>query len=205
MYFSWYPTYLKEGRGVADEQTVGALAGLVLAGGAVGSLLGGFLGDWLSRRTGNRSRSLQATGGGGLFLAGVFLFVSVWCDSPLAAASYTAVACFFANVQLAAWWAVVTDITGRHLGILFGMLNGAGLVGAFASQTLLGPFADWRKQQGFEGRDQWDPAFYLYAALLLFAASNWLWIDSRKHIEPAHAPPEPEAAGCSTAVMQEPP
>jgi MFS family permease len=204
MYFSWYPTYLKQGRGVAGEAAVGTLAGLVLAGGAVGSLLGGFLGDWLSRRTGNRSRSLRAIGAGGLFLSALFLASSLWCDSALAAAACTALACFCANVQLAGWWAVVTDITGRHLGTLFGMLNATGLVGAFASQTLLGPFADWRKSQGYLGRDQWDPAFYVYAGLLLVAANNWLWIDPGKHLEPAHDSPGPEAAGASTALVQEP-
>lgn len=205
MYFSWYPTYLKQGRGVDGEETVGMLAGLVLAGGAVGSLLGGFLGDWLSRRTGDRPRSLRSIGAGGLFFSAFFLASSLWCDSALAAASCTALACFCANVQLAAWWAVVTDITGRHLGTLFGMLNATGLVGAFASQTFLGPFADWRKSQGYLGRDQWDPAFYVYAALLLVAAHNWLWIDPGKHLEPAYAPSEPQAEGTSTAILQEPP
>src|SRR5262249_22728885 len=55
MYFSWYPTYLKQGFDVS-ERSAGWLAGEVLGAGAIGSLCGGFLGDWLSRLTGNRRR-----------------------------------------------------------------------------------------------------------------------------------------------------
>src|SRR6185369_1221971 len=54
LYFSWYPTYLISGRGV-DRLTSGWLASMVLAGGAIGATLGGFLSDALIRRTGNRN------------------------------------------------------------------------------------------------------------------------------------------------------
>jgi MFS family permease len=197
MYFSWYPTYLKQGFEVS-ERAAGWLAGEVLGAGAIGSLCGGFLGDWLSRLTGNRGRSLRMAGAGGLFLASVFLIAAVRSQAPQAAAFFTALACFCANVQLAAWWAVVTDITGKHLGTLFGLLNATGLLGALASQTLLGRFADWRKDLGYLGRDQWDPAFYLYAALLLLASIAWLGIDALRNVEPELP------AHLSTGIVQEP-
>lgn len=184
MYFGWYPTYLKQGRGV-PEQEAGWLTGLVLAGGAVGSLAGGFLGDWLRRLTGDRSWSLRLLGVCGMFCASVFLVAGIQFDSPALAAGLTAAACFSANVQLASWWAVVTEITGRHLGTLFGLMNAVGLVGAFASQTLLGAFADRRQELGYVGRDQWDPAFYLYALLLLAAAVAWWWVDADQEVEPS--------------------
>src|SRR5262245_9382338 len=48
MFFSWYPTYLKDGRGVTP-QLASYFASAVLAGGAAGSLLGGPITDLLVR------------------------------------------------------------------------------------------------------------------------------------------------------------
>ena len=44
---------------------------------------------------------------------------------------------------------------------------------------------------GFEGRDQWDPAFYVYAAILFVGALGWLWIDTTRPVEPPPPPAEP--------------
>src|SRR5262245_19731088 len=52
-YLTWLPTYLLRGRGF-DLSAVGWLAALPLIGIASGSLLGGLLADWLTRRHGPR-------------------------------------------------------------------------------------------------------------------------------------------------------
>ena len=61
MLFLWFPTYLKEGRGL-DEITSGRVGSLPYLFGATGVLLGGFLGDWLTARTGSRRLALGAWG-----------------------------------------------------------------------------------------------------------------------------------------------
>ena len=45
-----------------------------------------------------------------------------------------------------------------------------------------GAFADWRKDQGFEGRDQWDPAFYLCVATLFLAGMLWQFVRQRNAV-----------------------
>ena len=62
-------------------------------------------------------------------------------------------------------------------------MNGLGVVGAISSQMLFGVLADWRKAQGYVGRDQWDPAFYVVAAVLLMAGLCWLFVDSSRAID----------------------
>jgi len=47
LYFFWYPTYLKKARGCEDVEA-GWLSSLVLAGGAIGCMSGGFVIDWLT-------------------------------------------------------------------------------------------------------------------------------------------------------------
>jgi hypothetical protein len=70
-------------------------------------------------------------------------------------------------------------VSGKHTGALFGLLNGVGVIGAMGSQGFFGAFADWRKSLGYEGREQWDPAFYASIGLLLTAAVLWQFIRQR--------------------------
>ena len=37
-----------------------------------------------------------------------------------------------ALATLSAWWGVVSDVSGRHLGALFGLMNSLGGVGAIS-------------------------------------------------------------------------
>jgi hypothetical protein len=67
-------------------------------------------------------------------------------------------------------------VCGKHTGTIFGLLNGMGVIGAMSSQYFFGWFSDWRKSLGFESRAQWDPAFYVAAALLLACAILWQFV-----------------------------
>jgi sugar phosphate permease len=179
MYMTWYPTYLQDGRGVPSEESRW-LAGLVLGGGAVGSTLGGLASDWLLRRTGERRWSRRVIGCGALTLAAAALLIGVQCDSPVDAALWTSLACLSAQLQIASWWGVIGDISGKHLGALFGLMNSLGVPGAFASQVFLGHLTDWLGARGYTGRAQWDPAFYAIAWVLLLGAGCWLVVDATK-------------------------
>jgi MFS family permease len=181
LYYSWYPKYLVAARGLSDAGA-SQLTSLVLAGGAIGCLLGGYLGDWLVRRTGERRWTRSLLGSSGLALAAGALLTSLHYDAPLAAAGCTAVASLTASVSLTTWWAVVTAVSGRHLGALFGLLNSLGVPGAFASQVFFGWMSDRMHALGFAGRGQYDPAFYVYGGVLLLGAVGWLFIDTRKSL-----------------------
>jgi sugar phosphate permease len=191
MYFTWYPRYLQDARQV-EPVTSGWLAGMVLAGGAVGGVLGGLLGDWLFRLLGYSYTSRRWIGGVGLVVAANALWVGASCDNPVAAASWTALANLSANVQLAAWWAVVTDISGRHIGVMFGLMNSLGVPGAFVSPIFLGYLTDHLARRGYEGRARWDPAFAVYAVILLIGAACWVFVDpSKKLADPSAHPADP--------------
>jgi ACS family glucarate transporter-like MFS transporter len=89
----------------------------------------------------------------------------------------------FAVSTLAAWWGAVTDLSGRHLGAMFGLMNSLGGLGAIASQLFVGPYTHWMETRGHTGRDQWDSIFYVYAGLLFLGACGWLYIDSSRSID----------------------
>jgi MFS family permease len=193
LYFSWYPTYLEKGRGVGPI-TSGWLSSLVLAGGAIGGILGGFLSDALIHATGDRRASRRGLGCLALASGGALLLVGLHIDDPLVAAAWTALSMLSVNMTLASWWGAVADISGRHVGALFGLMNSLGGIGAIASQLFMGRFADWMGDLGFHGRAQWDPAFYVYAGILFLGAFGWLFVDTTRAVVPAAD--EPHAVPC---------
>ena len=190
MIMAWYPTYLEQGRGV-DEITAGWLASLVLGGGAVGCYFGGYLSGWAVRISGERRRSRRLIGIGTLTAGGVLLAASPHFESPVATSVCAALAFACAQAQQGNWWATVTDISGKHLGAMFGLMNSLGGIGAIASPIFLARFVDARSKAGLLDRDQWDPAFLIYGIVLFVGASCWLLIEPDKPI--AEQPPSPEA------------
>src|SRR5262249_15479934 len=95
------------------------------------------------------------------------------CDDPRALAALFACSTFAMHLTLPNWWSVAIPQCGRHVGALFGLMNGMGVLGAMASQYFVGAFADWREEMGFSGREQWDPMFNAYVAVLLLGALAW--------------------------------
>lgn len=184
LYFSWYPTYLKEARGCTEKES-GWLASIVLAGGAIGCLSGGLIIDRLTRLTGNRFRCRRLLCSSSVLLASVSLLIGKHCDTPLIATLWTAGSLMLTVVTLASWWGSVSDLSGRHLGALFGLMNSLGGLGALASQRFAGKFATYMKSQGHEGRAQWDPMFFVYSGVLFIGALTWLFIDTRRSVEDA--------------------
>jgi sugar phosphate permease len=179
---SWYPMYLQEARGVSQDQS-SRLASLVLAAGAFGTFFGGWLTDWLVLKTGSPrwGRTAQAVAGAGLSALGIL--ASIWTDSTVAASGFVALAALGAQLQLPSWWASATQVSGRHLGALFGMMNMMGMFGRILFNLFVGGFADWRKSLGYAGRAQWDPALYVYVVIALFGMFLWSRIDPRKTVD----------------------
>jgi sugar phosphate permease len=183
MLFLFFPMYLKEGRGL-DETASGRLGSLPYLFGATGVLLGGYLGDWLTHRTASRRLALGGMGTISLLLSGLLVGSSIYAQRPLVAVLLCSTGFFFSYIQLAAWWAAIADVGGRHLGAIFGLCNMVGLAGGAVSQVFLGSFADYRKGLGLEGRAQWDPAFFLYGGVLICGGLLWLFINPRRSVVP---------------------
>jgi sugar phosphate permease len=179
LWMFWYPSYLQKGRGV-DAMTSGSLSSLVLAGGALGSALGGLLSDYVSRRTGGLRRARSAIGAVSMALAGTFLLISLAGERALEASVLIGLAYFFIMLQTASWWGAVSDISGRHVGALFGFMNALGIFGGVGGQLFPGWMADKKGLQGFSGRAQWDPALYYFGIVLFIGAVAWIFVDSNK-------------------------
>jgi MFS transporter, ACS family, glucarate transporter len=179
---SWYPTYLQEAR-AASPLLSARLTTLVLIPGAAAAFFGGWLTDWLVRKTGSRrwGRTAQAVVGSGIAAFGVIASVST--DSTMIAAAFISLVAFGVQLQLPAWWASATQVSGRHLGAIFGLMNMMGGLGRILSQYFVGSFADWRKSLGYTGRAQWDPALYLYVVIALLGMVFWAFVNPEKTVD----------------------
>jgi MFS transporter, ACS family, glucarate transporter len=186
---SWYPTYLQSARG-AEAGLSSWLASMVLAAGACATISSGWLSDWLVLRTGNHrwGRTAQAAAGWGLAALGIL--ASIWIDSTRMASVCIAATAFGLQFALPVWWACATQISGRHVGALFGLMNMFGSLGRIAANSFVGGLADWRKSLGYSGRAQWDPALYGFALAALIGVVLWSLVDPRKPVESADIAPE---------------
>jgi MFS family permease len=186
VYYSWFTAYLEKARGVAPV-TAGWLTSLVLTGGAVGCLAGGVFSDLVVKRNLDRRWSRRAYGFVVMALAAVLLVASTQVESPLATAAIVSLSFFCALSQQSTGWAVAGEISGRHLGALFGLMNGVAVIGGMGSMFFFGWFADHRAAQGYTGRAQWDPAFWVEAAVLFLGGCAFLLMDpTRSAVEEDH-------------------
>ena len=184
-FYSWLATYLQEGRGL-DNIEAGKLSSFILGGSAVGMLVGGFLADAIPKRSSHPLAARRYLSVLSYLTAAVCLYVGLRCEDPRALAAFWATSFGAMHVTLPNWWSVAIPQCGRHVGALFGLMNGVGVIGVMASQWFVGFFADWRKGKGFEGREQWDPLFDVYVGVLVLAAITW-WSYRYRPLEPVAA------------------
>lgn len=171
-FYSWFPKYLSAARGL-ENVAVGRLSSLALAGSAVGVFLGGLLADRITTRAADPVRARRRVGIGCYLAAAGCLFAGVRADDPAAVAGLMAAAMLVMHLTLPNWWSVAIPQCGRHVGALFGLMNGMGVVGALMSQGFVGVLADWRGGLGHTGRAQWDPLFDVYVGVLVCGAAAW--------------------------------
>jgi MFS family permease len=170
IYFSWFPKYLKAARGISASDA-GLMSSIVLSLAACGTFLGGLLLGRVLKSASLTGRRLM--GGVAFFSAAVALACALLTSNAWLATLAAAISCFFAQTTVPLWWSSAIGISGRHVGALFGLMNSCGVIGALASQYLVGALADILGARGFQGRQQWDPIFYIDIVALTLAGLLW--------------------------------
>ena len=186
MYMGWFPKYLQAGRGLTPIEA-GWGSSLALSGSMLGCLAGGALADRIARtRHPQRVRRMVflATG----VAAAILLLIGVACTDNRIAIPVIGLSCFCTMLHIPTWWNCIREISGRHQGAVFGLLNMCGMPGAIISQYLFGAIADWRGRLGHSGHDQWGTAFGIYAAVLVVMGAAWLLVDTSRTVDDAADP-----------------
>ncbi len=181
MQFQWYPTYLKEARGLSEARS-GFLTSWIMLGGAAGCLSGGALSDAVLRLNVGRRWSRRICGGGALVLSAASMFAARHSESADLSTLFNSTALFFLQVSIPTWWTVVAEISGRHGASMWGLMNSMGGFGVLLSTNLIGRIVGYRESLGLSKLDSWNPVFEGAAGLLLLGAVLWLLVDPTRSI-----------------------
>ncbi len=169
-YITWFPTYLRDRRGMSLTEA-SYYAGLPLLFGVAATWAGGFLTDILTRRLGPR-QARTAIGFCGLSTAAVLFTLGIWYPEPALAALLMSSAAGAVDLYLGAAWSSATDIGGPSGGTVAGLMNAASNAAGFVAPVLLGWVLD--------RTHNWNAVLYLSAATTITAAFLWLFVNPRR-------------------------
>ncbi|MGE5192094.1 MAG: MFS transporter [Deltaproteobacteria bacterium] len=185
-YSSWFTTYLKEARGVESLAAAGVLTSLPLCGFGVGSLVGGWLSDWLLIRTGSRRFSRQGLAIASQLACALFVLAAYPVRDATLAVLIISAGSFCAAVGGPVAYAVSADIGGHHVRPVFSLMNMWGNIGAFAFPLVVPLLFGKGKQTN------WDGVMILFGAIHVAAAICWLGFNPDRPILPERAPESPD-------------
>ena len=166
-FITWMPRYLKDVHGVSFQKSE-LVSALPLFLGGLSCLAGGFLSDFVIRRTGRRRLGRAVFPVTGYTVAAAAMLTIPFVRSAGEATVCMCVAAFFFDFGQGANWASIVDMGGRYAGTAAGFLNMVGNTAGFVSPVA----GAWIFQHL-----GWSVLFTVYAAMYLLAASMWLFID----------------------------
>jgi len=180
-FFSWFVTWLREARGVSVEQS-GWLVSVPMLATVASAVSGGWLSDVVYRRTGSLKLARQGLSAGFLILSTGFIVASILVVEPLTAVVVLSMGVFFAGVAAPCSYAVTIDLGGRHVALLFSMMNMIGNFGAGWLPWFVPRLRDWVDQspawvEAFGG-SSWNAVLLMIGLLNLLGAVAWILLRS---------------------------
>ena len=167
---TWFPTFLKETRGVSTAMS-GALTALPLLAVVVGGMCGGVWIDFLYNRTGSLRISRQLTPIFSLASCAVCIFMAYFISDATSAVLLISLGIFVAQLGGPSAYVVMIDKAGPNTAPLFGAMNMAGNLGAAICPSVVGWLVD--------RSDNWNLVLFLFAGIYLAASICWIFLDPR--------------------------
>jgi hypothetical protein len=106
-------------------------------------------------------------------------------NDPRWAVALISLSAFFSDLSLAAHWAVSTDIGGRFVGTVFGVMNWMAAIGGWLSPLIAGYLLKGLSPRDGAGafniaarESAWNTILYMFSATLALCAVCWLRIDA---------------------------
>jgi MFS family permease len=178
LFFTWFPRFLQETKGLTEAQA-GGLAAWPLLAGMVGGLLGGTLSDWMLRRTGNTRLSRQGLACALTTLCACVSLAAYYAETAegvVLLVSAAALSMYAAGVN---GYATAMAMGGKRVAPVFATMNMAGNIGAgvfpFAVGMLVG------------GTGNWNLTLLLFAGLFAGSAACWAFLNPKGTLFPEDA------------------
>jgi sugar phosphate permease len=172
-YLTWYPTYLREYRGLSLA-ALGFWGSIPLVAGMLGDVVGGTLSDLILKRTGKPRLARRAVAAPGFLLAGAFVIPAAMVSDTTTSIAFLATSFFFLEWVIGPAWAVPMDVGGRFSGTVTGVMNMAGALAASLTAIVYGSLF---------GRGYWVAPFMVSAGVMAIGALIWIFlIDPEKSV-----------------------
>ena len=172
VYQDWFPTYLRQSKGMTLTQ-MGIYASFPLLAGVIGDLAGGWFSDIVLRRTGNVNLARRWVAIAGFLVSAAATVPAVLAHDPKVSVAFYCVAFFGLEWTVGISWAVPLDIGGDFAGSVSAVMNMLGNVGGAVAATVVTYTA---------ARYGWNVPFMMTAGLCLIAAVLWLKIDASRRV-----------------------
>ncbi|MBX9627988.1 MAG: MFS transporter [Gemmataceae bacterium] len=174
-FYTWFPQFLQETRGVT-EKAAGDLAAWPPLAGMFGGLLGGVFSDWVLRRTGSARLARQGMAVGAMAVCSTVATVAYFTPDPRGVAGLLCVAGFFGMAGGVSGYAVAIAYGGRRVATVFGTMNMCGNVGAGLFPFAVGNLVAWT--------GDWNTAMLLFAGLFAADGVIWAFLDPKGTLYP---------------------
>lgn len=129
-YQTWFPTYLKETRGVEMSQ-LGYLSSLPPLAFVLAGPLGGVLTDWIQARTGSRRLSRQALACVCMLACASFFLAAYFTGPAIPAVLLITTGALCSSLGSPPGNLLTIDLSGRHVATIYSTMNMAGNAGTF--------------------------------------------------------------------------
>jgi sugar phosphate permease len=164
LFFTWFPRFLQETRGVSEMES-GKLALWPGLAAMVGGILGGITSDLLLKLTGNRRLSRQGIAVAGMICCATLSIAAYFATETVAMISLISFAAFCGTFGGVSGYSVCIDFGGRRVGTVISVMNTCGNIGAGLFPLAVGYLV---KETG-----RWDLVLPLFAAIFAIDAICW--------------------------------
>lgn len=191
---TWFPAFLKNSRELSIENA-SLLTMAPLLAVATGGFVGGLIVDQIYRRTNSKWLSRSGTAMLALSASAACTLAATRANTVEAAVAVITAAAFFAGMAGPCTWAALLDLSGKYTGVVSGIVNLSGVLGAACSPWLVGQlFAGIRHPPtAADGASPtvlsfwalarpwgWNLVLYVIAAAYLLSALGWLFLNSTR-------------------------
>jgi ACS family glucarate transporter-like MFS transporter len=166
IFFSWFFIYLSEVRGLNLRQS-SLYTMLPFLAMAVGSPLGGWISDRLTKSFGKRVGRCGVAAFG-IALSSIFIALGTQVASAQVASVILAGGAGALYLSQSSFWSVSADIGGQSAGSVSGVMNMGGQFGGALTASLTPAIAH---------HVGWNASFLAAAALCACGALVWLWVN----------------------------
>jgi MFS family permease len=164
-YGSWFATFLKEGRGVSTDWMAGLLNMLPVLVVVPASFLGGVASDWILARTGSLSASRKSLATGSILACSAAYFLVYAFEDVWLMVGMISLGSFCVSLAGPCAYSITIDMGGRHVSVVFSIMNMAGNLGA----AVFPPLVAWLVELA-----GWNSVLLLVGGIYLASALCWM-------------------------------